>query len=144
MTERPIDDSAAPVRDAAGNLIGVVMVFRDISELRRRERAVQDALAYAEGIIDTVRDPLVLLRTSRALQATATPGNSAAGSACAMLPTTVPRWRMGGWAKPWECPTTCRWWCRRESAAASPPNPATAFSSPILRPSNTAPAWACS
>ena len=37
-TERPIDDSAAPVRDEAGTLIGVVMVFRDISEQRRRER----------------------------------------------------------------------------------------------------------
>src|SRR5512135_1989583 len=60
-TERPIDDSAAPVRDEAGNLIGVVMVFRDISDLRQRERVVQDALAYAENIIDTVRDPLLVL-----------------------------------------------------------------------------------
>src|SRR5512144_1860079 len=56
-TERPIDDSAAPVRDAAGALIGVVMVFRDISEQRRREAEVRDALAYVEGIVDTVRDP---------------------------------------------------------------------------------------
>ena len=60
-TERPIDDSTAPVRDEAGNVIGVVMVFRDISELRRRERAVQDARAYADSIIDTVRDPLIVL-----------------------------------------------------------------------------------
>ena len=60
-TERPIDDSAAPVRDGDGNLIGVVMVFRDISEQRRSERAVQEALTYAQGIIDTVRDPLLVL-----------------------------------------------------------------------------------
>lgn len=60
-TERSIDDSAAPVRDEAGNLIGIVMVFRDISEQRERERAVHDALAYAESIIDTVRDPLLVL-----------------------------------------------------------------------------------
>jgi PAS domain S-box-containing protein len=60
-TERPIDDSAAPVRDEAGDLIGVVMVFRDISEQRRRERAVRDALDYADRIIDTVRDPLIVL-----------------------------------------------------------------------------------
>jgi PAS domain S-box-containing protein len=60
-TEWPIDDSAAPVRDAAGNLIGVVMVFRDIGEKRRQERTVQDALAYAESIVDTVRDPLLVL-----------------------------------------------------------------------------------
>src|SRR5512133_2936876 len=60
-TERPIDDSAAPVRDEAGNLIGVVMVFRDISDLRQRERVVRDALTYVESIIDTVRDPLIVL-----------------------------------------------------------------------------------
>ncbi|MEZ5122799.1 MAG: hypothetical protein R2736_14675 [Solirubrobacterales bacterium] len=30
--------------------------------------------------------------------ASATVGSSAAGSAWAMLPTTVPRWRIGGWA----------------------------------------------
>ncbi len=60
-TERPIDDSAAPVRDAAGSLIGIVMVFRDITEQRKKEREVRDALTYAESIIDTVRDPLVVL-----------------------------------------------------------------------------------
>src|SRR4051812_19403155 len=60
-TERPIDDSTAPVRDAAGDLIGVVMVLRDIGEQRRKEQAVRDALAYAESIVDTVRDPLLVL-----------------------------------------------------------------------------------
>ena len=60
-TERPIDDSAAPVRDAAGDLIGIVMVFRDISEQRKKEQAVKDALDYAESIIATVRDPLLIL-----------------------------------------------------------------------------------
>ena len=60
-SERPIDDSAAPVRDAAGALIGTVMVFRDISQQRERERTVQDALSFAESIVDTVRDPLLVL-----------------------------------------------------------------------------------
>ena len=60
-TERPVDDSAAPVRDAAGDLIGVVMVFRDISEQREREQTARDALTYAESIVDTVRDPLLVL-----------------------------------------------------------------------------------
>jgi PAS domain S-box-containing protein len=31
----PIDDSAAPIRDAAGNLFGVVLVFRDVSAEKR-------------------------------------------------------------------------------------------------------------
>ncbi|HVX12194.1 MAG TPA: PAS domain S-box protein [Pirellulales bacterium] len=36
-TERPIDDSAAPIRDTEGNVIGSVLVFRDISERKRSE-----------------------------------------------------------------------------------------------------------
>jgi PAS domain S-box-containing protein len=59
--EVPIDDSAAPVRDAAGGLAGAVLVFRDVGERRRLERATHDALAYAEGVIETVREPLVVL-----------------------------------------------------------------------------------
>jgi PAS domain S-box-containing protein len=33
----PIDDSAAPIRDGSGNMIGVVLVFRDITERREVE-----------------------------------------------------------------------------------------------------------
>jgi PAS domain S-box-containing protein len=33
----PIDDSAAPIRDGSGNIIGVVLVFRDITERRAVE-----------------------------------------------------------------------------------------------------------
>ncbi len=36
-TEIPIDDSAAPIRDDRGNVIGVVLVFRDITERKRAE-----------------------------------------------------------------------------------------------------------
>jgi PAS domain S-box-containing protein len=35
--ERPIDDSGSPIRDAAGTIGGVVMVFRDISERAQSE-----------------------------------------------------------------------------------------------------------
>ena len=41
-TERPIADSAAPIRDANGNVVGVVLVFRDYSERRDAERALQE------------------------------------------------------------------------------------------------------
>src|SRR5271168_4044390 len=34
-TERPIDDSAAPIRNERGEVAGAVLVFRDISERRR-------------------------------------------------------------------------------------------------------------
>ncbi|MGE0030923.1 MAG: PAS domain S-box protein [Steroidobacteraceae bacterium] len=44
-SERPIADSAAPIRDPDGTIIGVVLVFRDVS----RERAAIRALAHSEG-----------------------------------------------------------------------------------------------
>ncbi|HEU5102267.1 MAG TPA: PAS domain S-box protein, partial [Roseiflexaceae bacterium] len=45
--EVPIDDSAAPIRDANGKIVGVVLVFRDIAE---RKRAEQAQLELAEAV----------------------------------------------------------------------------------------------
>lgn len=36
-TERSIDDSAAPIRDTQGRILGVVLIFRDISDRREAE-----------------------------------------------------------------------------------------------------------
>lgn len=41
--EIPIDDSASPIRDPEGELVGAVLVFRDISAQRIAEKALQDA-----------------------------------------------------------------------------------------------------
>jgi PAS domain S-box-containing protein len=60
-SERAIDDSVAPIRDADGGVIGVVVVFHDITERRRIEQAVQDALEYAENTVETVREPMLVL-----------------------------------------------------------------------------------
>ncbi len=38
-----IDDSGAPIRDQAGRLIGVVLIFRDISQRRTAEQALADS-----------------------------------------------------------------------------------------------------
>jgi PAS domain S-box-containing protein len=38
-TERPIDDSAAPIRNEQGEVVGSVLVFRDITERKREEAA---------------------------------------------------------------------------------------------------------
>ncbi len=40
-TERIIADSGAPIHDEEGNLFGVVLVFRDITEIRRLEEELQ-------------------------------------------------------------------------------------------------------
>jgi PAS domain S-box-containing protein len=59
--ERPFDDSAAPIRNDKGEVAGVVLIFRDISERRKTERALDQALIYADDIIATLREPFVVL-----------------------------------------------------------------------------------
>ena len=41
--ERPIDDSAAPIRIPTARIVGVVLVFRDVTERRRAEPAARGA-----------------------------------------------------------------------------------------------------
>ena len=60
-TERPIDDSAAPISNDKGEVAGVVLIFRDITERRKTERALAKALAYADDIIATLREPFMVL-----------------------------------------------------------------------------------
>jgi PAS domain S-box-containing protein len=50
-TERPIDDSGAPIKDAAGKTLGAVLIFRDITERRRveKERALLAAIVESSG-----------------------------------------------------------------------------------------------
>jgi signal transduction histidine kinase/CheY-like chemotaxis protein len=44
-TERAIDDSAAPIQDEQGNLLGVVLIFRDVSEQRKDEERLRQSEA---------------------------------------------------------------------------------------------------
>lgn len=60
-TERPIDDSAAPIRNGQGQVAGVVLVFRDISERKLHEQAIQGALDYAQNILRTLHEPFLVL-----------------------------------------------------------------------------------
>jgi PAS domain S-box-containing protein len=47
-TEVPIDDSGAPIRDANGEVHGVVLVFRDFSDHRQSETVLRKAKEEAE------------------------------------------------------------------------------------------------
>ena len=58
-TERPIDDSGAPIRNRDGRIVGVVLVFRDVSERRRTEVEREAAASERERL-------LVAERTARA------------------------------------------------------------------------------
>ena len=54
--EIPIDDSAAPIRDEAGQLRGIILVFRDISERRRTETALQESHNLLQAIVEGTTD----------------------------------------------------------------------------------------
>ena len=54
-TERPIDDSGAPIRNRAGRMIGVVLVFRDISERRRIEAERRTVANERERLLESER-----------------------------------------------------------------------------------------
>ena len=53
-SERPIDDSGAPIRDETGNVHGVVLVFRDATELRRSVEAKERLAALVEDSNDAI------------------------------------------------------------------------------------------
>ena len=53
--EIPIDDSGAPIKDETGQLLGAVLVFREISERRKAERA-QGLLA---AIVESAQDAII-------------------------------------------------------------------------------------
>jgi PAS domain S-box-containing protein len=52
-TEVPIDDSAAPIQDEHGQLLGVVMVFRDVSERRRQQEALRQSEDHLHLALDS-------------------------------------------------------------------------------------------
>ena len=67
-TERPIDDSASPIRDPDGNVVGVVMVFRDVTEQRNVEQALREASQRKDEFLamlaHELRNPLAPIRNA--------------------------------------------------------------------------------
>jgi PAS domain S-box-containing protein len=68
--EVPIEDSAAPMLDAAGNIRGVVLVFRDVTQKRRAQAAlrksydelemrVQERTAELSEAVERLRDEVI-------------------------------------------------------------------------------------
>ena len=60
-TEKSIGYTAAPIHDPNGQVVGVALVFRDVTERRRQEQLLQDTVNYAEAILATLREPFIVL-----------------------------------------------------------------------------------
>lgn len=65
-TERPIDDSGSPIRDSSGNIIGAVLIFRDISKRRAYEREREKLLQQEQETKQELVAALDALRKSEA------------------------------------------------------------------------------
>ena len=68
--EIPIEDSAAPIKEAAGAIIGVVLVFHDVTERRRAEGRLRESEArhrnlYAEleAVFAAIQDTVLIYDT---------------------------------------------------------------------------------
>ena len=55
-SECDIADSCAPIRDREGQVIGAVLVFRNVSEEYKVQQALRDNAALIQTILHTVAD----------------------------------------------------------------------------------------
>ncbi|HKX04672.1 MAG TPA: CHASE3 domain-containing protein, partial [Methylomirabilota bacterium] len=66
--ERPIDDSGAPIRDGRGRVVGVVLVFRDITERRAAEQRLHEndrrKDEFLAMLAHELRNPLAPIRNA--------------------------------------------------------------------------------
>lgn len=58
-TERPIADTAAPILDDAGTVLGVVLVCRDFTEQRRAEEAIAEQREWFETTLESIGDAVI-------------------------------------------------------------------------------------
>ncbi len=52
----PIDDSGAPIRDEYGNILGAVLVFRDITEQRKAKKELEFEKTLIDAMLNTFPD----------------------------------------------------------------------------------------
>lgn len=57
-----------PLRDNDGNLCGFAIIMRDRTSWKRSDDELIDSLRYAQGIIETVREPMLVLDSELRIQ----------------------------------------------------------------------------
>jgi PAS domain S-box-containing protein len=60
-SERAIADSCAPIRNRDGQVIGAVLVFRDVSAEYAAQQTLRDSAAQIQAILNTVADGIVTI-----------------------------------------------------------------------------------
>ncbi len=58
--QTPISDSGAPIKNESGELTGIVLVFRDQSEERKKQRTVEDSEAKYRSLFFSTNDGICL------------------------------------------------------------------------------------
>ncbi len=57
----PIDENAAPIRSSSGKILGVVLVFHDVTEQRRARDALRESEARKDAILRSALDAIVTI-----------------------------------------------------------------------------------
>jgi PAS domain S-box-containing protein len=60
-TERPIDDSAAPITDGHGRTVGCVLVFRDATVRRAAEAELRRSEEHIRSVVNTIVDGIITI-----------------------------------------------------------------------------------
>jgi PAS domain S-box-containing protein len=63
--EIPIEESASPIKDALGTVVGVVLVFKDVSDRKRVQEALKTSQDYAQSIIESSMDMVIAVDLDR-------------------------------------------------------------------------------
>lgn len=61
----PIEDSAAPILDSAGSVLGVVLVFHDVTEKRRSQQALRESEQRHRALVEMSPDAIWVHRNDR-------------------------------------------------------------------------------
>lgn len=61
-SESDIADTCAPIRDRDGEMIGAVLVFRDVTKEYATQQALNDNSALIQAVLNTVVDGIIVLR----------------------------------------------------------------------------------
>jgi PAS domain S-box-containing protein len=67
-TKLPIADSGAPMKDEEGNIIGVVLVFRDITEHKRAEKVLKRERNNLRSIFESMEDGVFIVSQQNDIQ----------------------------------------------------------------------------